>query len=336
MATETDELADAPIYSASKLSSISKCGRLYKYKYVDKIPEPVENSAQKFGNVIHNAVERWYGPDDEPVDHTKVSLVDLVKRQWVHEIPPLVWEHVKILRDLDEECQNTIAAIAFKRPTLKNPAQTKEYQESAAAKAFQSARVEMLNFCSELTDVRWPKDEDAYKSYVKSLVIAKQMEDMWKGRPRPLLVEGSFNIEIHEFRVRGRIDQIRREPDPDGVEIKSMVDIKTGRNPFTQMEAFLQSYLYWEAIQQMDEKYRTDSISFYFARHHQWFQGRIRPNDHRRLAYQILKTQSEKIANKQFAPEFTPGCKMCSYSDMCEGEISLWQPGSDLKVYLEP
>lgn len=329
------DVSAAPTFSASRIGTISKCGLAYQYQYVDKIPRPEENSALLFGNVIHNAVEAWYGSDDDPNDHTKTSLMDYVHLQWADLLPESLWEHVKRMVELNKERDNVAAAILFKRPTLKSPTTTKEFVESGAHQAFLKARDEMVEQMDIIKTFRFAKDENPFQGYMKSMAMATRMQERWQPLPRPLVVEAAFNIEIGDFRVRGRIDQIRQEPNEDGEEIKSMVDMKTGRNAQTAMEAFIQSYLYWEAIQQMPEEFRTNNVGFYYVRHDGYKQGKIDPIRHRKMAQKILRARAKQIIEKEFEPNHGFWCARCDYADICSADLGLFQ-SEDVQVELVP
>jgi hypothetical protein len=153
------------------------------------------------------------------------------------------------------------------------------------------------------------------------------MERRWRHLPRPLLVEGSFVLELFGFRVRGRIDALRADPmPPTGEAFLTIVDYKTGRQPLTQMEAFLQSFIYYSAVEASPDLPTTDRVAFYQARKEPtpWQQGRIDPARHAALASRIFNDRARKIAMAQFAPEPGFWCKSCDFNDLCQREISLW------------
>lgn len=282
-----------------------------------------------FGNAVHDGVAEWYGPDDNPGKHYEVALAPIVLAQWEQILPPVIWTMVQELRDLDAECDAVASAILFKRPTLKAPRTTVEFLASAASKEFAEKKTKMVSLSDALEEVKWPKDEDPYVAYRKSAEIADRMQARWQKLPRPLAVERPFSIEVEGFRVRGRIDQYRADPVlTTGEALLMMVDIKTGRQLMSQMEAFLQSFLYFKAIQSFDDlpdlPVDRDNIAFYHARSNKYQQGRIDERRHRRLASRILNGRARQIAMGQFEPSYGMWCKMCDFSDLCSNEISLW------------
>jgi hypothetical protein len=321
----SDELTD---FSPSRLTTAGKCGLAFEYQYVRKIPAPYEGAKALFGNAVHDGLQEWYALD--PVDgaygYQITDLAPIVLKQWERLLPPVIWRDVLALRDLDEECAAVAAAIVFKRPHLKAPRQTQEYMQAEAVREFNEARVRMIDLCDRLEQIKWSKDEDPYKAYQKSAELAANMQRRWQRLPPPLAVEHPFRIEVEGFVVRGRIDQLRADPAPGTGEAKvRMVDVKTAAQPMTQMEAFLQAYLYFRAIQEDPALPDTDDIAFYLARHDKYQQGRIDNARHRRLASRILNGRARQIIMGQFEPSYGHWCKRCDFNDLCSTEISMWR-----------
>ena len=318
----SDALTD---FSASRLNVASRCGLAFDYQYVRKLPAPYDRGATLLGNAVHDGVDLWYGDDDAmDMSFRETDLAPIVLSQWEKLLPPTIWKRVLEMRDLDEECKAVAAAIKFNRPELKSPSTTKAYMESDAAKAFADKKVAMLELCDALPEVKWPKDEDPYKAYVKSAEIAANMQRRWQHLPRPLATERPFRIEIDGFTLRGRIDAVRQDPTANGEVWTGMVDYKTGRQLMTQMEAFLQSYIYNRALATFEDLPYSDLVAFYLARHDKYQQGRIDPARHRRIASRILNDRARQITMGQFAPHYGMWCKMCDFNDLCSSEIDLW------------
>lgn len=312
-------------FSPSRLSTASKCGLAFEYQYVRRLNAPQENARAMFGNAVHDGVQQWYG-DPGSLDFKENDLAPVVLAQWEKLLPPTIWQGVLHLRELALECDAVAAAIQFQRPTLKNPTQTKAYLESEAVKEFSQAHQAMMLLCDSYEAIKWPKDEDPYKAYVKSAQIAKQIQARWQKLPPPIGVEIPFRIEIDGFSVRGRIDQLRGDPHREtGELLYRMIDIKTGLQLMTQMEAFLQAYIYTEAIHQNPELPDTNDIAFYMARHNKYQQGEVDRERHRRLASRILNGRGRQIIMGQFEPSYGFWCKQCDFNDICSTEISLWQ-----------
>lgn len=318
----SDSLID---FSPSRLTLAGKCGLAFEYSYVRHLTAPQEGARAMFGNVVHNGVQEWYGPAGT-TDYKEQPLEQIILSQWPKLLPEKVWEFVQQMRDLDQECDAVAAAIVFQRPELKAPRQTKAFLESEAAKDFAAKRDEMNTFCTEVVkDVRWPKDEDPYQAYKKSAVIANNIQRRWQPMPPPLGSEIPFRIRIGEFTVRGRIDLVRADPHRQTGELMvRMIDIKTGTQLMTQMEAFLQAYIYVEAIHQIPELPDTSDIAFYMARPDKYQQGEVDLPRHRELASRILNGRARQIIMGQFEPSYGMWCKTCDFHDICEQEINLW------------
>ena len=319
-------------FSPSRLGTISKCGRAFEYSYVHQLPQPYEKGNLLLGSAFHQGVQAWYElPDDGSARGFQThDLAPLVCAQWERLLPPAVWRLIVELRELEVGAQEVAQAIVFKRPTIKSPTTTKEYLQAAAVKRFTEARLDMLAFCDLLPDVKWPKDEDPYKAYQKAAEWARAAQARWQPKPPPLVIEQQFSVEVFGFRVRGFIDAIRRDPAPDtGELIDATVDYKTGRQPLTPMEAFIQMYLYRRAREDMAEQWGvpvSDLVAIYHVRKDKYQLGRIDRARHDRLASQILHDRAFKIATSQFAPSYGYWCKGCDYRDLCERELDLW-PG---------
>lgn len=317
------ELTD---FSPSRLSTAGQCGRKFEYNYINGIPAPYDKGALLLGDAVHDGVQAWYElPDDGPVQgYQMIDLAPVICAQWERLLPPSVWKLVQEMRELDAECEAVAAAILFKRPTLKSPRTTVDFLKSRAGMEFGKARDAMLEFCDLLPDVKWPKDEDPYKAYCKAAEWGANMQRRWQHLPRPIVVEGGFNVELFGFRVRGRIDQLRIDPTRHGEPLMAIVDMKSGRNALTAMEAFLQMFVYYKAVEANPEWPTTDRVALYLTRKDQYQQGRIDPVRHARLASQVLHGRARQIAMGQFEPSFGFWCKSCDFSDICRNEISMW------------
>lgn len=335
--TESRELHDL---SPSRIRTAQKCGLAFKYQYIDKLPAASESAAMIFGNVIHYASEQFYGgpgpitPDNEHA-HKDMDLVDLVRAQWPQLLPEGIWAFVEELIGLDQE-RIAVANLIKLQRDLKNPMQSKQFLESSEHAAFIAKRKEMVEVCDAFKEITWPKDQDAFAAYQKSEEVARRLEREWKPKPRPLVVEEPFRMEFEGFVVRGQIDQIRRDPDPKTGELKppSINDIKTGRQLFTQMEAFMQGFLYWAAnhqlSQEVDYVVDTDLVDFIMARHMNQNgttkiqRGKIDPKRHTKLAKTIMNSTANSIISGDTAPHYGMWCKSCDFHEICETEIDLW------------
>jgi RecB family exonuclease len=338
-----DKLTDL---SVSRVGVANKCGLAFEYQYVKRLPAVYDTAASIFGNVIHDGVMDWYGGDG-PITpqnknhHHNADLVNIVRAQWPQKLPPKIWEHITALIDLDIERVAVASAIKLKRPHLKNPLQTKEFLESSSAKEYSGALTEMIDLCNRFKEIKWPQDENAFQAYQKSERIAMQIQREWQDQPRPLLVEEPFRLEFGDFVLRGRIDQVRSDPTLEGLLCDPYtLDIKSGKQLLTQMEAFLQTFIYNEATRQMEYDFIPNDLTameFYMVRHlgpNGYIKrqaGNIDYRRHARLALKILNGVVNRIKSESFEPHYGMWCKQCDFRDLCEREISLWQ-GDGLKL----
>lgn len=310
-------------FSPSRLGVIGKCGLAFEYQYVKRLPAPYESARAILGTVVHDGVEQWYALPDN--GYQTADLAPIVLAQWQSLLPPVIWERILELRDIAEECEAVAAAIRFQRPNVKAPTQTKAYLEAGVVREFGQKRAAMIELCDALETIKWPKDEDPYKAYCKSAEFAAAMQKRWQPLPPPVAVEVPFRVEFEGFAVRGRIDQVRADPTRDGEIRHRIVDIKTGIQALTQMEAFLQMFLYSEASYQIPEIPDITDIALYLARKDQYQQGKIDRRRHSRLASRILNGRARQIAMGQFEPSYGFWCKQCDFNDLCSSEIALWQ-----------
>lgn len=334
MGTRTAEsVGDLTTLSPTRIKNAQQCGLKFKYEYVDRIPSPTEGAALILGNVVHDGVQEWYGPDESPNDHRESSLADLFRAQWPQKLPPQIWAPTMEAIEADAECE-ALASLLVATKGYKAPRMTKPFQESDAWRYFNDRMGRLLDACDKLEAIKWAKDENPLKAYQKTMDIARAMERRWKHLPRPIAVETPFMFEVEGFTIRGRIDQLRRDPQPGtGEAIVELTDIKTGRNAFSQMEAFIQLWVYHRAVRDLRAQGidvpMPDYIALYLARHDKPQRGQIDPDRHDRLALKILNRVGRDIITASYEPHYGFWCDRCDYKDLCEKEISIWEPGTE-------
>lgn len=322
--------------SASRIGTANKCGLAFKYQYVDQIPALYDSAALMFGSVIHNAVEDWYGPghttDENINQHRELDLRKLVAERWREVLPPKILDNLDKALELERECEAIASVIMIQRPHLKKPRQTKAFMETKASADFIEAKIALGELAQSMNDVKWPQNETPYTAWEKSMTVADSIVRAWRDQPRPLVVEEPFMIDFEGYTVRGRIDQVRQDIDSNGVLLEpEILDIKSSKQPLTPMEAFIQCYLYYEAVKTMDHLPDTDKVAFFLCRllddmgEIKVQRGKIDPERHRKLALRLLHSVVEKINGKHYGPHYGHWCKMCSYKDLCESEINLWE-----------
>lgn len=310
----------------------------FDFRYRKKLPTPSDSAASKFGTAIHVGVQEWYGgpgpiTPENAVAHQDQKLAELIKQQWPELIPPGIWEIVQRLIEFDKECEALASMIVMKRE-LKAPRQSKDFLSSEVWKDFNDEALHLIEVCDNFNEIHWPRNENAFQAYQKSIAQAYRIESEWKGLPRPLLVEEPFRLELDGYVLRGQVDQVREDPNPAGEPQPQRVrDIKTGKQLMTQMEAFWQAWIYNEATFLMDYEFLKQPIvdfDFYMTRHVgkdnriKKQEGRIERARHRKLALRILNGVVRNIVNGADEPHYGYHCKQCDFRDLCADEINLW------------
>jgi len=319
--------------SVSRVKVLDKCELAYDYQYVQRLPAPSEKATKVFGTVVHVGVERWYGePGSE--NHRNTDLRGYVAAVWTEVLPAPVLSALQQCIQAENTLAGLAQAILISRPELKNVRQTKDFLSSPEFKHFEEQRDRLLDASDKNKEMSWGKDENAFQAYQKSIFIADTLQQRWQQKARPLLVEGQFSVEFAGLRIRGRIDQIRRDPDPTTGEIAGteLLDIKTGKQIMTQMDAFLQAFLYFEACYLDPELPEIDWVTYHMARHNRCQHGRIDRQRHGRLATRILHSVKRRIESSDKAPSYGMWCKSCDFADLCAKEISMWPVGQDTLV----
>lgn len=321
--------------SVSSIKLADKCSLAHHYHYVDRLPAPEEAASKVFGTVLHIGTENWYGESGDSYKTTNIR--DFVHREWFEHLPMDVAIELRHCIEAERGLTDLEQLIRISRPTIKEPRQTKDFMTSPAFAHFEDARDGLLAAMTKCEDMRWPKDENAYQAYRKSIFIADQLQLRWQHKPRPLVIEKEFLIEFAGVEIRGRIDQIRRDPamDPepgtDGFVIEGL-DLKTGRQSMTQMDAFLQAFLYNEACEADPGLPVPDYWTFLMARLNKPQHGKIDRERHSKLAERILRRVVSQIQSDEYAPHYGMWCSSCDYRGVCEQEINLWPAGEDSLV----
>ncbi len=283
-----------------------------------------------FGTVVHRGVQNWYGHDEDTNDFANTSLVDIVAKIWPEVLPPDIWKHTRRAIEAHIETAEVEQAIMLVRPELKSPRTTKDFLNSDASKKLVALVSELDAACSSCETMSWPSDENPLKAYMKSTAIAAMLQERWKDLPRPITVERPFVLEFDGFVVKGAMDQLRQDPDPEtGEVIHDLRDIKTGRQPMTQMQALIQMFIYWEACLQNPELPTPDQVTFDLVRLGKLQTGMVDYERHRKIVLQIMKSVARRIMTADYEPRFGMWCKTCDYFGDCSEDIRLWDPETD-------
>lgn len=322
---------DGPLtdLSKSRITTVNACGLRFKKQYIDKLPAPFDRASTMFGNIFHDAVERWYAPEN---NYQTESLWGHVDALWREYLPPTVWAATERCLGLDKQLELVADAILLGRPELKSPRTTKAFMESSEFKQFEDARDVMLERCDKVEDMSWPKDENPFQAYRKSKEYAIKLQARWRNQPQPLFVEQPFLLDFEGYTLKGRIDQIRQDINTVTGELLpiELLDMKTGRNALSQQEAFLQAWIYYEACYRDPVLPEPDRVCFWLVRHNRGQYGTLDRERHGRLALGILNNTARKIITGDWAPAYgTRECGLCDYKDECAADIGMWPVGAD-------
>jgi len=315
--------------SPSRVRSVQTCSLAFRYEYVDRIPALTESASALFGNVVHDGVQVWYGEPDSG-DHQRLDLANIFHGLWAEYLPAGIWPALERCLEADRALEALAQAILISRPELKAPRQTKDFLSSAEFKQFEDHRENLIQKCDDLEEMRWPKDESPFQAYRKSMVVAASLTQLWKQKPRPLFVEEPFLLTFEGYTIKGRIDQIRCDPNEQGEPGPlELWDIKTGRQLMSQMEAFIQAFLYDEACFESEKLPSPELVTFWMARHDKPQRGKIDRERHRKLALRVLNNVARTIITGAWEPSYGHWCKRCDFAELCEEEINLWPAGSE-------
>ena len=312
--------------SASRINLMSKCARAYRYAHIDRIPEPQEGAKKIFGSVVHVGVQRWY----ESGRYQTEPLSKYVDACWWEVLPRDVAIALRHCIAAELGTHNLLQLIKISRPDIKQPTATKDYQKSQQFRSFLDAQDELTVASGRCEEIRWTSDENAHQAYVKSMAIADQLQRLWQDKPAPIAVEREVWFDFAGLRIHGFIDQIRQDPDEHGEVRVRGVDIKTGRDVLTQLEAFIQVFLYHYGCM-MDETLPTpERWGFLIARRGCKMQElQVDVERHAPLAEKIIHSVRRRVEAEDWAPSFGYWCKSCGFRQLCESEIGFWEFGQD-------
>lgn len=318
--------------SPSRVRTATVCGLKFRYSYIDQIPAPLDRASSIFGSVVHNGVHEWYGLDgqDNAERHQEMDLPTIVAEQWPRWLPQEIWTPTVKTIEAAIELDNMESYIRLTRPKIKGPRQTKQFLESKQYQDFVDQENALKEVCDKREDIKWPKDEYPFKAYTRSLEIANRVQNLWRPLPRPLAVERPFMLQFEGLTIKGAMDQLRLDPlGPSGEVVPDLRDLKTGRQLFTQMELFIQAFLYYEACRQAEDLPTPEKVTFDILRQGKLQNIAIDYERHKKIAIRLLHHTIDKINSGVFEPAYSGECKMCDYRLICEEELNLWKPGTD-------
>ncbi len=186
----------APALSPSRASDFMQCPLLYRFRVVDRLPEP-PNPAAARGTLVHAALERVF--DLPAAERTPEAAVDLLPTEWarlVQEAPELA---------------------SLVRPDGPMPAEGAEAEGSASAG--RESGTESAADTATVTEATWLAEAARFVRTWFTLEDPTCLEPA----ERELYVEA----EVDGLTLRGYVDRL--DVAPDGR--LRVVDYKTGRSP---------------------------------------------------------------------------------------------------------
>lgn len=131
MTEATEETPRRPALSPSRASDFKQCPLLYRFRAIDRLPEPA-STAQLRGSVVHGALERLYAlPAADRVPETAVTLVEPAWQDVAAEHPAVVAEFEPAARSalLDQAKALLTGYFRLEDPTRFDPQSCEERVE---------------------------------------------------------------------------------------------------------------------------------------------------------------------------------------------------------------
>lgn len=230
--------------SASRVNSYLNCGIAFRRRYIEGEPAEIVGSAALFGNVIHDALEKWSLNREQ-------SLVDLTRQAWLDRtrdttVEEFIAEYqglsVKVMQAEKKAADSFEARMG--RPT-KAARMTKEFKTSQAAKDLEKMLVTWLPKLNSGSPWRFTERDPLPSLYDESLIVAKKYSRKWRHLPASLHTEFGFNLEWEGFLLNGYIDAIDPLLTEDG-ELQGylITDYKTYRTAPAGAKDWRQGVMY--------------------------------------------------------------------------------------------
>ena len=252
-APKADEF-DPRKLSPSRMNALSKCGVAFDMKYVQGLPEERSGSAALFGNVVHEALEKW-APNREQ------DLLTLMRQAWLS-----ITEGTAVNDFLGEYQALSVAAIkqehaireawAAKGKVSKAPRMTKDWKDSEVAKSIGKLMGRWSKRLNDESPWRFKESDQLPALYDESLVLSRRYQARWGHLPPALYTEFAFDVEWHGFRLNGYIDSIELLLDRTSGELVGVgvIDYKTYAKPPAQHKDYRQLVMYLIAVRDLVER----------------------------------------------------------------------------------
>ena len=242
------------LISASRVNSFLQCGVAFKMHYVDGMPEQRSGSAALFGNVIHEALEKW------TLDR-KQDLVTLTAQAWMNQTRKhrKTQEFIQAYQGISVECMKAeqAARVSWEAKPMnrgkvsKAPRMTKDFKESAANQKLLKL---IAHWLPKLTDSPWQFTErDPLPGlYDESLQVAAKYARKYGSSPSSVHTEFGFMVEWRDYILRGYIDAIDPLVAPTGELTGYLItDYKTYRAEASEMKDWRQGVMYDIAVRDL-------------------------------------------------------------------------------------
>lgn len=304
--------------TASRIKDALACPKKYKLGYIDKIYPEKKAISLVFGDVLHQAVERFHKGTD-------ATMPDLVGERWLKTLG--AGDYAKLLMDyqdlLDEQKDIEIDLFAVeqdimqKKPETKAPKQTKAYKEAkeAAYAPFAETTAALQTRAANITlnsDYRFTS-KGPIELYDDSLKIGAAYEEYWMGleeKPEIVSNEASFKIPVHNFTLGGKIDRM----DLNQMGELEILDYKTNVQEQSYLESFVQNVAYYLGAKELFGE-RPVAMKYYYLR-----LGReVRYELDDSMVGKLVELMNA-VKNIHMLPEHHPTfntCGWCNYFGMC-------------------
>lgn len=233
--------------SASRVNSYLTCGVAFKRKYIDgEVPTQL-GSAALFGNIMHEAAEKW-------ALNREQDFVRLVAQAWLSHCKgtPVV-KFIEQYQSLSVQAMKLEKQIrddwAAQGKESKAPRMTAVWKKSQVAQDIEKLIASWLPKMNEESPWTFTERDPLPSLYDESLIVAKKYGRKYASLPPALHTEFGFTVEWRGFILRGFIDAI--EPVGDGYGI---TDYKTYRADPPPSKDWRQSVMYDIAFRTLCEQ----------------------------------------------------------------------------------
>ena len=240
--------------SPSRMNALVRCGVAFEMAYVKGLPEERSGSAALFGNVVHEALEKW-APNRE------ADLLTLMRQAWLTTtegtaVNDFIGEYQALSVSAIKKEHEIREAWAAKGKVSKAPRMTKDWKESEVAKAIGKLMGRWNRRLNEESPWRFREADQLPSLYDESLVLSRRYQARFGHLPPALYTEFAFDEEWNGFRLNGYIDSIETLLDRETGELVGIgvVDYKTYAKPPAEHKDYRQVVMYWIVVRSLIER----------------------------------------------------------------------------------